>query len=267
MTEEAGELGALLIDEGLIDDGALENAAAEAEKKGKSLGRYMVDSNIISETDLVTALAHSIGFEFIDISDVTVDPAAAALFPETLSRRYAAIPYGFDGEKLLVALADPGNVLAIDDIRAVTGRDLDVRVGLKVDILDALRAQGGLDDSVSDFVSGDDILETEDLAAAEEASEDAPVVKLVNMLITKAQADRASDIHIEPNEKDLRIRYRIDGVLHEVMRTPRNIHAAVISRLKIMADIDIAERRRPQDGRISVRTGSGSHSARNFSGY
>lgn len=258
MTEEAGELGALLIDEGLIDDGALENAAAEAEKKGKSLGRYMVDSNIISETDLVTALAHSIGFEFIDISDVTVDPAAAALFPETLSRRYGAIPYGFDGEKLLVALADPGNVLAIDDIRAVTGRDLDVRVGLKVDILDALRAQGGLDDSVSDFVSGDDILETEDLAAAEEASEDAPVVKLVNMLITKAQADRASDIHIEPNEKDLRIRYRIDGVLHEVMRTPRNIHAAVISRLKIMADIDIAERRRPQDGRISVRTGSGS---------
>jgi type IV pilus assembly protein PilB len=258
MTEEAGELGSLLLDEGLIEDAQLQEAAVAAEKKGQSLGRYMVDSQIISERDLVTALAHSIGFEFVDIAQTTVDPAAAALFPDTLSRRYGAIPYSFEDDKLLVALTDPGNVLAIDDIRAVTGYDLDVRVGLKDDIMEALRKQGGLDDSVTDFVSGDDILETEDLAAVEQASEDAPVVKLVNMLITKAQSDRASDIHIEPNERDLRIRYRIDGVLHEVMRTPRNIHAAVVSRLKIMADIDIAERRRPQDGRISVRTSTGS---------
>ena len=258
MTEESGELGALLLDEGLIGDAQLQEAAAAAEKKGQSLGRFMVDTQIISERDLVTALAHSIGFEFVDIAQTTVDPAAAALFPEGLSRRYGAIPYSFEDDKLLVALADPGNVLAIDDIRAVTGYDLDVRVGLKADIAEALRKQGGLDDSVTDFVSGDDLLETEDLAAVEQASDDAPVVKLVNMLITKAQSDRASDIHIEPNERDLRIRYRIDGVLHEVMRTPRNIHAAVVSRLKIMADIDIAERRRPQDGRISVRTSTGS---------
>lgn len=258
MTEESGELGALLLDEGLIGDAQLQEAAAAAEKKGQSLGRFMVDTQIISERDLVTALAHSIGFEFVDIAQTTVDPAAAALFPDGLSRRYGAIPYSFEDDKLLVALADPGNVLAIDDIRAVTGYDLDVRVGLKADIAEALRKQGGLDDSVTDFVSGDDLLETEDLAAVEQASDDAPVVKLVNMLITKAQSDRASDIHIEPNERDLRIRYRIDGVLHEVMRTPRNIHAAVVSRLKIMADIDIAERRRPQDGRISVRTSTGS---------
>jgi type IV pilus assembly protein PilB len=122
MTEESGELGALLLDEGLIEDAQLQEAAAAAEEKGQSLSRYMVDTQIISERELVTALAHSLGFEFIDIAQTTVDPAAAALFPDGLSRRYGAIPYSFEDDKLLVALADPANVLAIDDIRAVTGR-------------------------------------------------------------------------------------------------------------------------------------------------
>ena len=116
----------------------------------------------------------------------------------------------------------------------------------------------GLDDSVTDFTSfgSDEDIETQDLVRSRQPTEEAPIVKLVNMLITKAASDRASDIHIEPTEKDLRIRFRVDGVLHEIMRTPRSVRNAVVSRLKIMADMDIAERRRPQDGRISLRVGS-----------
>ena len=122
---------------------------------------------------------------------------------------------------LLVALADPANVLALDDIRALTGREVDVRVATRGDIDAALRRVRSFDEEVTEFASGEDHLEEEDFGAAEAASEDAPIVKLVNMLISKAVGDRASDIHIEPTDREVRIRYRIDGVLHEVMRTPK----------------------------------------------
>jgi len=229
--------------------------SAETERP---LGRVLVEEGLVDERDLVKALAKHIGVEYVNLADVTIDPAAASMIPESLARRYAAIPYAFEGEKLVVALSDPANVLAIDDIRAISGRHIVARVAAKSDVEEALQSIAGLDDSVSDLA---DLVETEDVAtqdlsAVEASTEEAPIVKLVNMLITKATADRASDIHVEPTDKDLRVRFRIDGVLHEVMRTPRTVAAAVVSRLKIMADMDIAERRRPQDGRISVRVGS-----------
>ncbi len=257
MSGDTGHLGTLLLDEGLVTPETLETGMALQEETGRPLGRVLVEEGLVEESDLVRALAKHIGIEFVDLNAVTVDPAAAALIPETLARRYAALPIAFEGDALIVAMADPANVLAIDDIRALTGRDVLPRVATRSDVERAIGGVAGLEDSVSDLAdfAGQDDIEAQDLASVEAATEDAPVVKLVNMLISKAAADRASDIHIEPTERDLRVRYRIDGVLHEIMRTPRSIMNAVVSRLKIMADIDIAERRRPQDGRISLKVG------------
>jgi type IV pilus assembly protein PilB len=254
---DTGHLGTLLIDEGLVTPETLDTGMALQRETGRPLGRVLVEEGLVEEADLVRALAKHIGIEFVDLNAVTVDPAAAALVPEPLARRYAALPIGFEEDALIVAMADPANVLAIDDIRALTGREVIPRVATRSDVERAIGGVAGLEDSVSDLAefAADDDIEAQDLASVEAATEDAPVVKLVNMLISKAAADRASDIHIEPTERDLRVRYRIDGVLHEIMRTPRSIMNAVVSRLKIMADIDIAERRRPQDGRISLKVG------------
>ncbi len=258
MSTDTGHLGTLLIDEGLVTPEILETGMALQESTGRPLGRVLVEEGLVEESDLVRALAKHIGIEFVDLNAVTVDPAAASLIPESLARRYAAVPIAFQDNALIVAMADPANVLAIDDIRALTGREVLPRVATRSDVERAIGGVAGLEDSVSDLAdfAGEDDIEAQDLASVEAATEDAPVVKLVNMLISKAAADRASDIHIEPTERDLRVRYRIDGVLHEVMRTPRSIMNAVVSRLKIMADIDIAERRRPQDGRISLKVGT-----------
>ena len=252
MTRDSGTLGGLLIEEGLLTKDALEKGLAMAAESSRPLGRVLVEEGIVGEADLVRTLAKHIGVEFVELAGATIDPAAASLIPESLARRYAAIPIGFEDEKLVVALSDPANVLAIDDIRAISGRDVIAKVATKTDVEQAISSVSSLDDSVADLDFDDDV-ETQSLTQVEAASEEAPIVKLVNMLISKAASERASDIHIEPTERDLRVRFRIDGVLHEIMRTPRSVTAAVVSRLKIMADIDIAERRRPQDGRISLR--------------
>ena len=249
-----GHLGTVLLEEGLITEEVLSRAIEITKETDQALGRVLVDEGFLPESDLVRALARHIGIEFVDLGEVTVDPAAASLIPDALARRYAALPIGFEEDRLIIAMADPGNVLAVDDIRAISGREIITRVATRSDVENALSRLAGLDDSVTDLAEmAADGVEQEDLGAVETAAEEAPVIKLVNTLITRAAADRASDIHIEPNERDLLIRYRIDGVLHELMRTPRSIARAVVSRLKIMADIDIAERRRPQDGRISLR--------------
>jgi type IV pilus assembly protein PilB len=173
--------------------------------------------------------------------------------PAPVCRRHNALPIGYDEGKLVVAMADPANVFAVDDIRAMTGMEVRPVVATKADVLAAInryhRGDDEMDELTSALHSND---EEDDLSHVKEIVEDAPIVKFVNLLITQAIQDRASDIHIEPAEKDLRVRFRIDGVLHEVMRSPKSITSGVTSRLKIMADINIAERRIPQDGRLSV---------------
>jgi type IV pilus assembly protein PilB len=254
---DAGHLGTLLLEEGIVTEEVLKAGLDIHHESGRPLGRVLVEENLVEERDLVRVLAKNIGIDFVDLDDETVDPAASALIPEALARRYAALPIGFDEDKLVVAMADPANVLAIDDIRAISGREVVLKVATRSDVEAAVSRMASLDNSVTDMaeLAAEDAVESHDLGAVEAAADEAPVVKLVNMLITRASADRASDIHIEPTERDLRVRFRIDGVLHEIMRTPRSIANAVVSRLKIMADIDIAERRRPQDGRINLKVG------------
>jgi type IV pilus assembly protein PilB len=255
------QLGDILLDGGLVTHEQLGVAVVEQKRLGRSLGRVLVDQGVLTEGQLVAALAAQIGMRFVDLGEIQVDGSAIARVPGHIARRHTAIPIGYEDGKLLIAMADPANVFAIDDLRNAAGGgrgpvEIKPVVATRNDVLAAIdryyRADDALDDLSSEIGSLDD--EDEDLSNVRAAVDDAPIVKFVNLLITQAIQDRASDIHLEPTEHDLRVRYRIDGVLHETMRSPRSIQSGVISRLKIMADIDIAEKRIPQDGRLSVTT-------------
>ncbi|HZA60049.1 MAG TPA: ATPase, T2SS/T4P/T4SS family [Actinomycetota bacterium] len=251
-------LGDVLVDEGLITAEQLETAIAEQQRLGRSMGRVLIDLGLVREPELVSALARKIGLGFVDLTEHAVDASAASLIPEQVARRYRALPIGFEDGKLVVAMSDPANVFALDDIRTITGMPVKPVVCTAADVEQGIRKYcSSLDQSVEDIASeaSDKATDVTTTAAVETAVEEAPIVRLVNLLITQAVADRASDIHIEPNEHDIRIRYRIDGVLHEVMRSPKNIQNSVVARVKVMADINIAERRVPQDGRVGLVVG------------
>ena len=249
------QLGDILLEGGLVTSEQLAVAYEEHERAGRALGRVLVEQGVLSESQLVAALATQIGLRFVDLSDFSVDGSAIGRVPGIVCRRHTALPIAFEEGRLIVAMADPANVFALDDIRSITGLDVKPVVATRADVLSAIdrfyRADSDLDDLSS--VLENDADAEDDLSKVKEIVEDAPIVKYVNLLITQAIQDRASDIHLEPGERELRVRFRIDGVLHEVMRSPKAIQSGVISRLKIMADINIAERRVPQDGRLSVQ--------------
>jgi type IV pilus assembly protein PilB len=248
------QLGDILLQDGLVTEDQLFAAFREHKEQGKALGRVLVDQGVLTESQLVAALAQQIGLEFVDLGDYPVDGSIIARVSGAICRKHSALPLRIDDEgKLLLAMADPANVFAIDDIRSITGMDIRPVVATRADVMAAIDRYFRAD---SDLVDLTHVLEDseadDDLANLKEVVEDAPIVKFVNLLITQGIQDRASDIHLEPNEQALVVRYRIDGVLHEVMKSPKNIQSGVISRLKIMSDINIAERRIPQDGRLSV---------------
>jgi len=252
------QLGQILIELGYITPGQLETALEEHRATPKSLGRVLIDLGMIKESDLVRALAEQVGLEFVDLAEFPIDTIATALLPEALAKRYRALPIGERDGRLLVAMSDPANVYALDDIRTITGRDVLPVVATAADVENAIQKFAGLDSqveamaSIVDAASGEDD-EDNDLDVA---VEDAPIVKLVNAIMTQAVADRASDVHIEPREHDVRIRFRVDGVLMEPMPpAPKNIQNGLISRMKVMADLNIAEKRVPQDGRIGMKVG------------
>src|SRR5581483_2618076 len=251
------QLGQILLEQGLLTQEQLERALAEHRNAPKSLGRVLIDLGYIQERDLVRALAEQVGLEFVDLSEYQVEPTATTLLPESLARRYRAIPIGEREGKLLVAMSDPANVYALDDIRAITNRDVQPVVATASDVEQAIAKYSGMGDQIEALSSeAASAIEGEEREGEIEAAlEDAPIVKLVNAIMTQAVADRASDVHIEPMERDVRIRFRVDGVLHEVMHSPKNIQNGLISRLKVMADLNIAEKRVPQDGRIGMKVG------------
>jgi type IV pilus assembly protein PilB len=254
----AAQLDELLRARGFISDEQLAEARHQAAERGRSVGRVLIELGFVTESALVAILAEQLGLEFIDLTESPVDPEAVHLIPEKAARQHNCMPVRIDeNRRLVVAMADPANVVAVDDLRAISGREIRTVVATKADVLAALNRNYRLDRSAKTLVEeigASSGVEEKSLESSLSSggAEDAPVIKLVNLLITQAVNDRASDIHIEPGESGLRVRYRIDGVLHEVMNPPKSIAAGVTSRLKIMADINIAERRIPQDGRISV---------------
>ncbi len=254
MTAGVRQFVDILLEDKLVTEEQLVAAFDIHEHEGRPLGRVLVDQGLLTEGQLVAALAEQIGLGFVDLSEAPVDATAVAKIPGTVCRRHTVLPIGFEGKKLVIAMADPGNVFALDDIRQLTRLELLPVVATREDLLAAInrycRSDGEFDELTATMADVDDT--AEDLTRLTEVTEEAPIVKYVNLLITQAIQDRASDIHIEPGEHELRIRYRIDGVLHEVMKSPKQIAGGVVSRVKIMADIDIAERRIPQDGRLSV---------------
>ncbi len=252
------QLGDILLDQGLLTQIELDAAYTEHQRAGKPLGRVLVDQQVVTQSQLMAALAEQIGMEFVDLGDYPVDGSLIARVPGVLCRKHSVVPLRIENGVLLLAMADPANIFAVDDVRTTLreqGMVVDVKtaVATKADVVAAIDRYYRNDDQMDDLqtaLEAED--EEEDLASLREVVEDAPIVKYVNLLITQAIQDRASDIHLEPGEYALNVRYRIDGVLHDVMTSGKNIQAAVISRLKIMSDINIAERRIPQDGRLSV---------------
>lgn len=250
------QLGEILLDEGLVTEAQLLAALDEQNALGMSLGRTLVELGILTESQLVRALAAQVGMEFVDLDEYPVDRAAVATVPATVCRRHSVLPVALRDGALVLATPDPGNVVAVDDVRTLSGMRVVPVVAAYDNVLRAIDRFCRADDEMEDLSSAFE----EELAPQEVdlgnlgnvSDDDAPIVRYVNLLVTQAITDRASDIHIEPTEHDLRVRYRIDGVLHETQRSPKNITGGVISRVKIMSDIDIAEKRKPQDGRMSV---------------
>ena len=251
------QLGDILLEEGLVTEGQLMAALDEQVTRGESLGRVLVEIGMLSEAQLVQALARQVGMDFVELTEYPVDRTAVAMLPGAVCRRYTVLPIGFADGALLLAMANPGNVVAVDDARAISGRAVRPVVATHDDLLAAIdrfcRADEEIDELASAFEEESAGPQETDLSQIGDfVEDDAPIVRFVNLLVTQAIQDRASDIHVEPSEHDVLVRYRIDGVLHEVQRAPKQIQSGVISRLKIMSDIDIAERRKPQDGRMSV---------------
>lgn len=247
-------LGRLLLQNNLINEDQLEDALEEHSNTGKSPGRVLIDKGVLTEGQLTAVLAEQIGIRYVDLSNYAVDPAAATLVDANLARRYMVIPIDYEDSKLIVAMADPTNVFALDDLRIMTGMEIMPVVTTKDDIAGAigryLHSAVDMEDGLEEFPDLEEIAEDEE--ELKEAGEEAPIVKYVNLIISEAVHDGASDIHIEPGEKDIRIRYRIDGVLRETRRSPRRIHPGIVSRIKILGNMNIAERRVPQDGRFAL---------------
>ncbi|HEY0118352.1 MAG TPA: ATPase, T2SS/T4P/T4SS family [Cellulomonas sp.] len=250
------QLGEILLDEGLVTEAQLLAAIDEQGSRNSSLGRTLVELGFLNESQLVKALAQQVGMAYVDLDDYAVDRAAVAMVPSALCRRYTVLPIAIADGSLILATADPGNVVAVDDVRTVAGMPVKSVVAAYDNVLRAIdrfcRADDEMENLSSTFEDDLESPETDLSRMGDYIDDDAPIVRYVNLLVTQAITDRASDIHIEPTERDLRVRYRIDGVLHEVQRSPKNIQGGVISRVKIMSDIDIAEKRKPQDGRMSV---------------
>ncbi|HET9058307.1 MAG TPA: ATPase, T2SS/T4P/T4SS family, partial [Acidimicrobiales bacterium] len=253
---EDEQLGVVLVKSGIITIDQLGEALGRAKDRGVNLARVLIEDRLLTEEQFVGTLAEQLGLDFVDLATYPVDASAARLVTETLARRYLALPIGWWEGRLIVAMADPSNVFAIDDIRALTGAEVR-QVVATAEAINAAINKYHRKDSEAEHISAEASansapMEDDRLSNIKEVREDAPIVRLVNLLISQAITDRASDIHVEPTGKDVRIRYRIDGVLHETMRSPKNIQNGIISRLKVMADINIAERRIPQDGRITT---------------
>ena len=267
-------LGELLVRENLISLQQLQKAQEAQKVEGGKLGFHLTKLGYIEETQLTEFLSRQYGVPAINLAEFEIDADVIKLIPKDVAEKHQVVPVNRAGGSLIVAMSDPSNIFAIDDIKFLTGYNIEVVVSAEASIQAAIQKyynnagpaadpfakMGNMDDIINEFEEDVDVAEKEEAVNAfdlEKAAEDAPVVKLVNLILVDAIKKGASDIHIEPYEKEMRVRYRIDGMLHEVMRPPLKLKNAISSRIKIMSDLDIAERRLPQDGRIKLRIGGG----------
>ena len=258
-------LGELLVRNKLISDTQLAKALDDQKMNGGRLGASLIKLGFVNEDGLSSFLSKQYGVPSINLNEFEVDPSVVALIPAEVAQKYTIVPVNRAGSTLIVAMGDPSNIFAIDDIKFMTGYNVEVVVAPEKSIKDAIDKYYDQSASFEDVIGGIDDIDLEVIEDGEEvnidelaqASEDAPVVKLVNLILTDAIKRGASDIHVEPYEHSFRVRYRVDGVLYEVMKPPMKLKNAITSRMKIMAELDIAERRLPQDGRIKIKLPGG----------
>ena len=251
-TKKGKSVTHLLIEDGLVTKEQLLEALEKKKESGKSLARTLIEMEVVSEVKLTEVLAQHLDMEFVDIGTYHVDLTAVALLDEKIASRHLAIPLSIDEDTLVVAMADPTNIFALDDVKMYTGYQVRPVVATKDDIEDAIRTYyRDTEEAGLEVIEGIDSVGMEDDELAEAigvAVDDAPMVKYVNFIIAEAVTGAASDIHFDPQEKEIIIRYRVDGVLHDVKSLPIKALGALTSRVKIMSDLNIAEKRLPQDG-------------------
>ncbi len=258
-------LGDMLIRSKVISDAQLAKALEEQKANGGRLGASLIKLGFIKEEDLASFLSRQYGIPSINLAEFEIEPNIIRLIPPDIAQKYQIIPVNRAGSTLIIAMSDPTNIFAIDDIKFMTGFTVEVVVATETAIKTSIDKYYDQSASLADVMDDLEDIDLElvddednvDVRELERATEDAPVVKLVNLILTDAIKKKASDIHIEPYEKSFRVRYRIDGILYEMMKPPMKLKNAIISRLKIMAEMDIAERRLPQDGRIKIKLPGG----------
>ena len=260
MNAPKDKLVAILLEKGLIDESQVKDTLEIQKKDGGRLSKILVKNGFIEEKKMMGALGEHLGIPPIDLGKLKLDPEVVEVIPQNICEFYNLIPVAKIGNALSVAMADPLNVFAIDDIKLTTGMDIVPTIATETDIQETLKnyytAKSGMTeliDDVDDVEVADERLEEMDLDQLAQEGEEAPVIKIVNLILKEAIEFSASDIHIEPMEKSLQIRYRVDGVLSSRISPPKAYQNAIISRLKIMAKLDIAERRLPQDGRFRIK--------------
>jgi len=259
-------LGELLVRNNLISQQQFSKAMEEHKLQGGRFGASLLKLGYIGDDELVQFLSRQYGAKIIDLTKIDIDHAVLNMLSQDVVQKYMLLPVFRTGSTLTLAMSDPSNIFAIDDIKFMTGYNIEVMVASEDSISRAIEEYYDDSSSALDSLFGDledidlDVIGDEeeiDVSDLQFASEDAPVVRLVNIILTDAIQKEASDIHIEPYETMFRVRYRIDGVLHEVMKPPIKLKNAITSRIKIMANLDIAERRLPQDGRIKIKLPGG----------
>ncbi len=245
----------MLVEENLITAEQLENALELQRRQGGELKQILVNQGLVKAEDLATVLSVQLNVPLIDLKRHKVQPNALRLIPESVARKHTLIPLDVVGDALVVVMADPEDIRTIEDIKAQAKMRVEVALGIPSDIERAIdlnyRSASEIEKQVSRLAPTveEEAEVTPDLVAR------TPIAQSLDLLITQAVRDRASDIHLEPQENRLRVRYRIDGVLHDVFSLPLSVHMQLVSRVKILADMNIAEQRRPQDGQFSIRVG------------
>ena len=264
---QSDRLGEILVKNNLINRDQLRKAIEEQKLSGSQLrlGTILINQKLLTEEQLTSFLSKQYGVPSVNLTDYEIDPTVIKIIPSEVVQKYQLLPVNRAGATLIIAVSDPSNLFAIEDIKFMTGYNIEMVVASERDIKASIDKYYDQSASLLDVMSDLDVEDFEivgdeeqiDVGSLERATEDAPVVKMVNAILQDAIRKKASDIHIEPYEKLFRVRFRIDGVLYEIMKPPLKLKNAITSRIKIMAELDIAERRLPQDGRIKIKLGGG----------
>ncbi len=249
-------LGEMLVEEQLITTAQLESALALQQQQGGKLSDILLQQGVIKAEQLAVVLSIKLNLPLIDLKRHTIQPESLKLIPEEMARKHMVIPLDIVNDSLMVVMADPEDIRTIEDIKTQAKMRIEVALGVPSDIERAInlnyRSSGAIEKQVSQFAPAS-VLKREDIATLTART---PIAETLNLLATQAIKDRASDVHIEPQEDRLRIRYRIDGILHDMFSFPLSVHSPLVSRVKILAEMDISEQRRPQDGQFSIRLGN-----------